>query len=101
MALRLYAHSLSIALGLLFLLSFLGHAASGTKHYNHEQQEHGQPAVSMLQYMRTSRFWLESFQNWQSEFLAVGTLTVLSIWLREKGSPESKPVYRAYGDTGR
>ena len=101
MVLTLYAHSLSIALGLLFLLSFLGHSASGTKHYNDEQQAHGQPPVSMLQYMGTSRFWFESFQNWQSEFLAVGVLAVLSIWLREKGSPESKPVHSAHKDTGR
>ena len=97
----LYAHSLSLALGLLFLLSFLGHAASGTKHYNEEQQAHGQPPVSMLQYMGTSRLWFESFQNWQSEFLAVGVLAVLSIWLREQGSPESKPVHSAHDDMGR
>jgi hypothetical protein len=101
LALRLYAHSLSLALGLLFLLSFLGHAASGTKHYNAEQQDHSQPPVSMLQYMGTSRFWFESFQNWQSEFLAVGAVVVLSIWLREQGSPESKPVHSAHDDTGR
>jgi hypothetical protein len=101
MALRLYAHSLSMALGLLFLLSFLGHAAGGAKHYNAEQQVHGQPPVSMLRYVGTSRFWFESFQNWQSEFLAMGTLAVLSIWLRERGSPESKPVHRAHATTGR
>jgi hypothetical protein len=100
MALTLYGHSLSLALGLLFLLSFLGHAASGAKHYNEEQHAHGQPPVSMLQYVGTSRFWFESFQNWQSEFLAVGALAVLSIWLREKGSPESKPVHSAHDDTG-
>ena len=101
MALALYAHSLSIALGLLFLLSFLGHAAGGAKHYNAEQQAHGQPPVSTLQYMGTSRFWFESFQNWQSEFLAMGTLAVLSIWLRERGSPESKPVHHSHAKTGR
>ena len=100
-ALTLYNHSLSLALGLLFLLSFLGHAASGSKHYNEEQHEHGQPPISMLQYVGTSRFWFESFQNWQSEFLAVGAVVVLSIWLREKGSPESKAVHSAHDDTGR
>jgi uncharacterized protein DUF6766 len=99
--LKFYAHSLSLALALLFLLSFLGHAASGTKHYNEEQKDHGQPPISMLQYMGTSHFWFESFQNWQSEFLAVGALAVLSIWLREHGSPESKPVHSAHDDTGR
>ena len=101
LALTLYAHSLSIALFVLFVLSFLGHAASGTHQYNHEQRAHGQAPVSMRQYVGTSRFWFESFQNWQSEFLAMGTLAVLSIWLRERGSPESKPVHRSHAETGR
>jgi hypothetical protein len=100
-ALRLYQHSLALALFLLFLLSFVGHALSGATHYNDEQHDHGQPSVSVLQYVGTSRFWFESFQNWQSEFFAVGTLVVLSIWLREKGSPESKPVHSAHAKTGR
>jgi hypothetical protein len=101
LALTLYAHSLSTALCVLFVLSLVGHAASGTKHYNDEQRAHGEASVSMLQYVGTSRFWFESFQNWQSEFLAVGTLVVLSIWLRERGSPESKPVHSAHAETGR
>jgi hypothetical protein len=100
LALTVYSHSLFIALFVLFVLSFLGHAASGARHYNHEQRAHGQAPVSMRQYVGTSRFWFESFQNWQSEFLAVGTLVVLSIWLRERGSPESKPVHRAHAETG-
>ena len=100
LALTLYAHSLSIALFVLFILSFLGHAVSGTHHYNHEQRAHGQTSVFMRQYVVTSRFWFESFQNWQSEFLAMGTLAVLSIWLRERGSPESKPVHRSHAETG-
>jgi hypothetical protein len=101
LALKLYAHSLSTALFLLFFVSFLGHAASGTTAYNEEQREHGAVSVSVLQYVGTSRFWFESFQNWQSEFLAMGTLVVLSIWLREHGSPESKPVHSAHAETGR
>jgi hypothetical protein len=101
LALTLYAHSLSTVLVVLFVLSFLGHAASGTHHYNHEQRAHGQAPVSIRQYVTTSRFWFESFQNWQSEFLAMGTLAVLSIWLRERGSPESKPVHRSHAATGR
>jgi hypothetical protein len=98
--LTLYEHSLSIALFMLFVVSFLGHAVSGTAYYNHEQQAHGQATVSVMQYVGMSRFWFESFQNWQSEFLAVGALIVLSIWFREKGSPESKPVYSAHQETG-
>ena len=101
LALTLYAHSLSTALAILFVVSFLGHAASGTRQYNAEQRLHGQAPVSMRQYLGTARFWFESFQNWQSEFLAVGTVVVLSIWLRERGSPESKPVHRAHAETGR
>jgi tryptophan-rich sensory protein len=98
--LTLYEHSLSIVLFVFFMLSFLGHAISGMAYYNHEQRPHGQATVSVIQYVGTSRFWFESFQNWQSEFLAVGVLIVLSIWLREKGSPESKPVYSPHEETG-
>ena len=101
LALTLYAHSLSTALALLFVVSLLGHAASGTRQYNAEQRLHGQAPVSMRQYLGTARLWFESFQNWQSEFLAVGSVVVLSIWLRERGSPESKPVHSAHAKTGR
>jgi hypothetical protein len=79
LALTLYAHSLSTAFAVLFVVSLLGHAASGTRHYNAEQRLHGQAPVSMRQYMDTAHFWFESFQNWQSEFLAVGSVVVLSI----------------------
>jgi hypothetical protein len=88
----LYAHSLSLAFALLFLVSFALHAWSGTHLYNEELLRHGEPPVSVLQYLATSRFWFESFQNWQSEFLAIGSMVILSIFLREHGSPESKPV---------
>jgi hypothetical protein len=101
LALTLYAHSLSTALALLFVVSLLGHAASGTHQYNAEQRMHGQAPISMRQYLGTARFWFESFQNWQSEFLAVGSIVVLSIWLRERGSPESKPVHSPHAKTGR
>ena len=88
----LHEHSLSLALLALFLMSFVGHLIGGGKHYNEERAEHGQPALTLAQYLSTSRFWFESFQNWQSEFLAVFAIVFLSIWLRERGSPESKPV---------
>ena len=101
LALTLYAHSLSTAFTVLFVVSLLGHAASGAHQYNAEQRVHGQVPVTMRQYLGTARFWFESFQNWQSEFLAVGSVVVLSIWLRERGSPESKPVHRAHAETGR
>ena len=98
--LRLYEHSLTIALFLLFVLSFFLHAAGGAREYSAEQLEHGEQAVSTLEYLGTSRFWFESFQNWQSEFLSVGAVVVLSIFLRQKGSPESKPVHAPHGETG-
>jgi hypothetical protein len=98
--LRLYEHSLSIALFLLFLVSFLLHAAGGAREYSQEQLAHGAAAVSVPAYLGTSRFWFESFQNWQSEFLSIAALAVLSIFLRERGSPESKPVAAPHGETG-
>src|SRR5688572_9902841 len=82
--LRLYEHSLTIALLLLFAISFFLHAEGGAREYSQEQLEHGREAVSMGAYIRTSRFWFESFQNWQSEFLSVGALIVLSIFLRQR-----------------
>jgi hypothetical protein len=101
LVLTLYSHSLSIALALLFAISFLLHAAGGVREYNQEQLEHGSDAISMLTYLGTSRFWFESFQNWQSEFLSVGVLIVLSVFLRERHSPESKPVADPHDETGR
>jgi hypothetical protein len=99
-ALALYKHSLSIALFALFLLSFAIHAAGGAADYSEDARLHGGSPVGMLGYMATSRFWFESFQNWQSEFLSVAVLVLLSIWLREHGSPQSKPVAAAHSETG-
>src|SRR5215212_6299410 len=96
----LYERSLSLALFGLFLISFVLHAAGGAKEYSAEQLAHGGQAVSTLGYLKTSQLWFESFQNWQSEFLAVGALVVLSVYLRQKGSPESKPVAAAHAETG-
>jgi hypothetical protein len=97
----IYAHSLSLALGGLFLLSWLGHATAGWKHYNSEQFDHGLAAVTLAQFLTAPRFWFESFQNWQSEFLAVAAVVLLSIWLREKGSPESKGLSAPNSQTGK
>jgi hypothetical protein len=86
----IYNHSLSIALFTLFIISFLIHLFAGAKEYQQDQLEHGESMPTMIEYLGTSRFWFESFQNWQSEFLAILAMVVLTIWLREKGSPESK-----------
>lgn len=93
LVLKLYKHSLSIAFLLLFLLSWFMHAVTGSREYSHEQTAHGGEAVNTWQYVNRSRFWFESLQNWQSEFLAVAFIVVLTIFLREQGSPESKPVH--------
>lgn len=99
--LKLYEYSLSLAFLLLFLLSFTLHAIGGAKEYNQEQREHGSnEVVSTVEYVGTSSFWFESFQNWQSEFLAVGAMVVLSIFLRQRGSAESKPVDSPHSETG-
>lgn len=100
LARALYSNSLSLVLFLLFLVSFCGHAATGAVEFSEEQAAHGEAGVGTLQYMGTPHFWFESFQNWQSEFLSVFALTVLSIWLRQQGSPESKPVHAAHEQTG-
>ncbi len=98
--LKLYENSLALAFLLLFLISFVLHAVGGTSEYNEEQLLHGEETISVLQYFATSRFWFESFQNWQSEFFSIGAMVVLSIFLRQKGSPESKPVDSPHSETG-
>jgi hypothetical protein len=100
LALTFYEHSLSIALFALFVVSFVLHALGGHAEFNQEQLEHGQAAVSLWSFVTSSQFWFQSMQNWQSEFLAVGTLAVLGIFLRQRGSPESKPVAAPHAQTG-
>jgi hypothetical protein len=98
--LALYRHSLSLTLFTLFAISFAAHAIGGAAEYSEEQRQHGEAPVTTLGYLATSRFWFESFQNWQSEFLSVAVLVLLTVWLREEGSPQSKPVAASHGDTG-
>lgn len=99
--LAIYRNSLSIALLLIFAGSFLGHLLGGVVEYNQEQAlESGAPPISAVQFLGTSDFWFQSMQNWQSEFLAVGVLILLSIVLRQHASPESKPVTAAHAETG-
>jgi hypothetical protein len=99
--LRLYEHSLGLAFVLLFLASVVGHAISGATEHNADAQTHGGEMVTTLGYLAEPRFWFESFQNWQSEFLALVAMVVLSIFLRQRGSPESKPVHAPHSETGR
>ena len=98
--LTLYENSLFLAFILLFLLSLWLHAVGGVRVYNEEQAEHGgQLLSSAFEYIGTSRFWFESLQNWQSEFLAMFSMVVFSIFLRQRGSPESKPVDAPHSET--
>ena len=97
----LYSHSLSLSFLAMFVGSLLLHALGGAGEYNEDQAEHGSPErVTMLGYMATSRFWFESLQNWQSEFLSIAAMVILTIWLRQRGSPESKPVDAPHDETG-
>jgi hypothetical protein len=96
----LYERSLGLAFVVLFALSFAGHAVGGWLGYAQEQTAHGQGAPTFTEYLASSRFWFESMQNWQSEFIAVAAIVGLSIFLRQRGSAESKPVAEAHRHTG-
>lgn len=98
--LKLYKNSLTIAFALLFSASSFLHGYGSFKNYNEEQAFKNKPTISFHEFIGKTRFWFESFQNWQSEFVAVISIVVLSIYLRQKGSPESKPVDASYGETG-
>jgi hypothetical protein len=87
-------HSLSLALLLMFVASFAVHVVYGARAATEEAISHGEPGVSSGEYLWTAQLWFESLQNWQSEFLSIGVIVVLSVFLRERGSPESKPVER-------
>jgi hypothetical protein len=100
LVLAIYKHSLFYALALFFVLSFLLHWYGSLKDYNEEQILKHLPTETAFQYMGNSRMWFESFQNWQSEFLSVFSIVVLSVFLREKGSPQSKPVDAPDSETG-
>jgi quinol-cytochrome oxidoreductase complex cytochrome b subunit len=98
--LAIYKNSLTIALMLFFLLSFSLHWYGSMKDYNEEQLLEGKPTETAFQYFTNSRLWFESFQNWQSEFLSVFAIIVLTIFLRQKGSAQSKPVDEPDSTTG-
>ena len=98
--LKVYEHSFAIAFFVLFAASWALHALGGVRAFNDEQIQHGQQAISVLRYVTTSRFWFESMQNWQSEFIAVAAIVGLSIIFRQRGSAESKPVADPNRDTG-
>jgi hypothetical protein len=88
----LYSNSLLVLMGLLFAGSWFAQSVTGWTAYNADQSDHMQSAVSYLSYLGTGDFWSRTLQNWQSEFLAVGSFAIFAVYLRQRGSPESKPV---------
>jgi membrane protein implicated in regulation of membrane protease activity len=94
-----YSNSLLLVMGIIFLFSWWAQSVAGTVAYNHEQLEHGESAVDWLGYVASADFWNRTLQNWQSEFLAVGSMVALSIYLRQRGSSESKPVGTPHEET--
>lgn len=95
-----YSHSLSAAFALLFLISFSAHAYGSFRLENERRHEKHQSEITFPEHLEGSTFWFESFQNWQSEFLSIGCMVILSIYLREKGSPESKDLEAGHDETG-
>lgn len=96
----LYENSLSLVFLSLFVLAFALHLIGGASAYNEDLRAHGLSQVTTLQYLGSARFWFESLQNWQSEFLAIAAMVVFSIFLRQRGSPESKPIDALNSQTG-
>jgi len=95
-----FSRSLGLLMGGLFLLTWTASAIAGWAAYNGEQLGQLEDPVSFLGYLGAADFWNRSFQNWQSEMLAVGSMAVFSVYLRQRGSPESKPVGVAHAETG-
>ena len=98
--LTVYSYSFTIVMGVIFLATWLGQSLASWSLLNDELVQHGNPEISWGTYVTSSDFWDRSLQNWQSEFLAVGTMAVFTIYLRQRGSPESKPVGAPHTETG-
>jgi hypothetical protein len=96
----LYSNSLLLVMGAIWVASWLGQSITGRVAYNADRFDHQQAALSYWQYVGRPDFWNRTLQNWQSEFLAIGSMAVLSIYLRQRGSPESKPVGAPHPATG-
>ncbi len=97
----LYENALGLAFVLLFLMAWAGHAAGGFAEFAADEVTHGRARPTLGGYLESPRFWFESFQNWQSEFLAIGSMVWLAVYLRQRWSPESKPVHAPHDETGR
>jgi hypothetical protein len=96
----IYSNSLLIVMATLFFGSWFGQSLTGWREYSHQQEEHGQHAISWAGYLTRADFWEATLENWQSEFLAVGSMAAFTVYLRQRGSPESKPVGAPHDQTG-
>jgi hypothetical protein len=99
--LRVYEHSLGRAFVVLFVLSWIGHLVAGFLDYAADLMAHGQASPTLADSFASSRFWFQSFQNWEIEFLAIAAMVLVAVYLRQGGSPESKPVHAPHDETGR
>jgi hypothetical protein len=95
-----FSRSLGFVMGALFLLTWAASSIAGWSAFNNEQLRGHEDPVSWLGYLGHADFWNRTLQNWQSEMLAVGSMAIFSVYLRQRGSPESKPVGAAHRDTG-
>jgi hypothetical protein len=96
----LYSRSLGLTMGIIFLLSWLAQSIAGRAAYNSQQLSQRQDPVSWFGYITSADFWSRTLQNWQSEFLAVAAMAIFAVYLRQRGSPESKPVGASHSTTG-
>lgn len=99
--LKLYENSLFITFLVLFLISWVLHLYGSWTDHNEQNMLSGQPADTITGYLTQANFWFETFQNWQSEFLSIACIVLFTIFLRQKGSPESKPVDAPHSETGK
>jgi hypothetical protein len=100
LAASVYSNSLVIVMGFIWLCSWLGQSITGWTEYSDQRMEHLQTPLTWTQYLGSPNFWERTFQNWQSEFLAVASMSILAVYLRQRGSPESKPVGSPHEATG-
>jgi hypothetical protein len=97
---RVYENSLLLVMAAIWIGTWLAQSLTGVTEYNAERLDHHMETLSWLEYLGSANFWERTLQNWQSEFLAVGSLAIFAVYLRQRGSPESKPVGAAHHETG-
>ena len=97
---RIYENSLLLVMTTIFFATWLAQSLNNWREFNSDAGQHGEPTIAWTSYLGNADFWERTLQNWQSEFLAVGTMVVFTIYLRQRGSPESKPVGAPHDETG-